>query len=963
MSHLKGYHCHLQGNQPIVLNDPNAVWVIQSGSVGVFAITLSTNQIIGKRRYLFTSNAGEALFSLAITDCPEQRILAVPLENTELFKLEQSYLHALITQTDIQIIRWVENWLQHFDNAIPSHCPSVDQCMTNGQHHFSLVEGQTFQPKAETITWVEIKEGKLRWLGLSELVLTSETNLFPLSEKMWLEAEGDAQVAISSSSSIRDSHAVLFGISNLHRCILNSIKYLEQQEARKSSHRLQIQEKLNHQMTTRALENLTEAFGGKNETLLPLEGDFLLRVIGAVGKSLDVTIRPPAQTENIQQMRDPLKAIARASRLKMRRVLLRDSWWQNDCGSLVAFVEADNQPVALLPTGPNSYEIFHPKDHTRSSVDLRTAETLAPVAYTFYRPLPDKTLSFMEVLYFSLQGRVRDFLIVLLTGIAAALLGMLIPYATAILIDNAIPDSDKGLLLQIGMGLLAAALGTVLFRLSQNLALLRLETIAESSAQTAVWDRLLSLPIVFARRYTAGDLFSRVLSVITMRGQFSGPLITKSMSGLFAMLYLGLLFIYSWKLSIIPLMVLLLAITVTFYAGRRLLHHYRPLFNLQGNITGQTVQLINGVAKLRTAGAESRVFAAWSQNYSQRIKLEIRAQKINDGVIVFYTVMPTIASGIVFGCAIWMMNTDPNTRLNLSVGTFLAFYTAFQMFLQGTLDLGNSVSSALRIVPQAGRLLPILQTQPESELHKADPGQLVGRISVENLVFRYRSDGSPILDHVSLVAESGEFIALVGASGSGKSTLMRLLLGFETPESGTIYYDGQDLAGLDTDAVRRQLGVVLQNGRLMSASILENIAGGGAITHDEAWEAARSAGLEDDIAAMPMEMHTVISEGGSNISGGQRQRLLIARALALKPRVLLFDEATSALDNRTQAIVSESLDKLQVTRIVIAHRLSTIRNADCIYVLESGRIVQHGSFEELAATEGLFAHLMARQTV
>lgn len=246
-------------------------------------------------------------------------------------------------------------------------------------------------------------------------------------------------------------------------------------------------------------------------------------------------------------------------------------------------------------------------------------------------------------------------------------------------------------------------------------------------------------------------------------------------------------------------------------------------------------------------------------------------------------------------------------------------------------------------------------------MSKADPGKLIGKITVDHVTFCYRHDGLVTLDDVSISAEPGEFIALVGASGSGKSTLLRLLLGFETPQAGSVYYDGQDLSGLDVNAVRRQLGVVLQNGQLNSASIFENIAGSAQMTLDEAWEAARMSGFADDITAMPMQMHTVVSEGGSNLSGGQRQRLLIARALALKPRVLFFDEATSALDNKTQAIVSESLDKLQVTRIAIAHRLSTIRNAHRIYVLQAGRVVQQGTFQELAAVEGLFAQLMARQ--
>jgi ABC-type bacteriocin/lantibiotic exporter with double-glycine peptidase domain len=267
----------------------------------------------------------------------------------------------------------------------------------------------------------------------------------------------------------------------------------------------------------------------------------------------------------------------------------------------------------------------------------------------------------------------------------------------------------------------------------------------------------------------------------------------------------------------------------------------------------------------------------------------------------------------------------------------------------------------LEVVVLWERAKPILHETPEIDVNKADPGKLSGKLELEHVCFRYKADGPWNLDNVSIKAEAGEFIAFVGPSGSGKSTIIRLLLGFDTPELGTVYFDGQDLSGLDTSAIRRQLGVVLQNGRINSASIFENISGGALVTIDEAWEAARMAGFADDIQAMPMGMHTVISEGGTNLSGGQRQRLLIARSLVLKPKVLIFDEATSALDNRTQAIVSESLDKLRVTRVVIAHRLSTIKNADRIYVIEAGRVVQQGSYDELASQEGLFANLMARQ--
>jgi ABC-type bacteriocin/lantibiotic exporter with double-glycine peptidase domain len=244
-----------------------------------------------------------------------------------------------------------------------------------------------------------------------------------------------------------------------------------------------------------------------------------------------------------------------------------------------------------------------------------------------------------------------------------------------------------------------------------------------------------------------------------------------------------------------------------------------------------------------------------------------------------------------------------------------------------------------------------------------NPGKLRGRITVENATFRYRQDGPLVLDNVSIRANPGECIAVTGPSGSGKSTIINLLLHFEKPHSGAVYFDGRDLGSLDITAVRRQIGVVTQDGRVLNGSILENICGGSGQNIHAAWDAARAAGLAEDIEQMPMGMHTRVSDGGGNLSGGQRQRLLIARALVAKPSILIFDEATSALDNRTQAIVSESLRRLKATRILVAHRLSTLRNADRIYVVEKGRVIQEGPYDQLVREPGLFARLVTRQTI
>jgi ATP-binding cassette subfamily C protein len=383
----------------------------------------------------------------------------------------------------------------------------------------------------------------------------------------------------------------------------------------------------------------------------------------------------------------------------------------------------------------------------------------------------------------------------------------------------------------------------------------------------------------------------------------------------------------------------------------------RSLERLRGKILGLTVQLISGVTKLRVAAAETRAFAYWSQQYTQQQKLVLRTEKFENNLAVFNELLPLVSSMLIFTFTV--LATQQTS--GLSIGTFLAFNAAFGSFMAGATSLSNSVMNILSIVAFWELAKPILEAKPEVDEYKADPGKLSGKLLVERVTFRYSDDGPITLENVRLSAKPGEFIALVGPSGSGKSTIFRLLLGFETPESGEVYYDNQALTGLDVLAVRRQLGVVLQQSQVLSTSIFENIAGNALVTMDEAWEAARHAGFAEDITRMPMGMHTVISEGGTNLSGGQKQRLLIARALALKPKILLFDEATSALDNRTQAIISESLDKLKVTRVVVAHRLSTIRNADRIYVLDCGRVVQQGCFQELAEQEGLFARLMARQ--
>ncbi|WP_445634099.1 NHLP bacteriocin export ABC transporter permease/ATPase subunit [Nostoc sp. DSM 114161] len=971
---LPGEYYRFKGNQPLLLDDPQTVWIVRSGSMSLFAIAVNNGNPEGKRRYLFNVKSAEAMFSIASEFQSQQlQILAVSLEETELLKISRKDFESIFPDKQDYAVNLVKRWIYQLGSAVACEPNRNLKILKPGTQFFSLTPGEIFQPEQGSISWVRIQSGYANLMGFAELIVDAASGLLPVSADMWLQAKSILELEIFRAEDIQEADTLMVSLAQLQMNFLQIINLLSEQEIQQEIQRCRQREHLKRQVMNETLEELSsvvqpqetatssQIIHGNNSS-----DQALLVAAGAVGRALGIAIRPPARSEDLKRLKHPIDAIARASRIRMRRLHLIGNWWKSDCGPMLGYTLEDESPVALLPvknrTRGNSYEIFDPLKQTRTPVNEQSAARLCTTAYVFYRPLPDKHLKTWDILLFALQGHFQDLVIILLSAIAVSLLGMVTPQAIAILIDNAVPDSDRGLLLQIALGLCATAFGGTIFQLAQGLALMRLETFADSSTQTAVWDRLLKLSVSFFNQYSIGDLESRVSSISEIRSILSGTVLKTIFSGVFALLNLGLLIYYNGSLTAIALVAAVVNIALTFFSGMLTLGKVRPLLEQQGQIFGVMVQLINGVAKLRVAGAEERAFAYWGKQYSQQIKLVLSTQAIEDVLNVCNKVLPIFTSGVLFWFTATLLQQSQQTGTQaLSIGTFLAFNSAFGTFISGATSLSTTVVDVLKVIPLWKRAQPILQAEPEVNNSKADPGRLSGRIVVDHLAFRYRDDRPLILNNVNIQAEPGEFIALVGTSGSGKSTLFRLLLGFETPESGSIYYDGQELTGLDIHAVRRQIGVVLQNSRLMSASIFENIASGALVTIDEAWEAARMAGLADDIQAMPMGMHTVVSEGGGNISGGQRQRLLIARALVLKPRILLFDEATSALDNKTQAIVSESLDRLKVTRIVIAHRLSTIHNADRIYMLQDGRVVEQGSFERLVNQQGPFAQLMMRQ--
>ena len=958
----------IKSNQPFLLLDPQNVWLVISGQVSIFATQVDNQKPIGERHYLFSINPGEVLFGVAVTQ--QLGILAVALEDVELQQLSVEEVGRQIAQGNQSAIARLESWLQHLGETLALE--SLQQTLSPENTllspcsltiPYSLETNQSIQPPPEQIVWVKVSQGRTSWQGFSDLLLDKNSPGFPLVKGMWLTATSPTEINVIPTFEGGNSEQLPASLAIFHRYFGYALNFYAQERKQAEYRRFQAREQLNQQLSSSALGKLASVLQPQQITL-EQPGTPLLIAAGAVGRVQKIKIQPPAASEDLSLLQDPLEAIARASQCRIRRVQLVGSWWQQEHGPLLAYTAEHNSPVALLPNqAGKGYLLFNPVQETRTTVTQTVAQSIATDAYVFYRPLPLVVQNIVELFQFGIEGYQQDIFLIILVGSLTTLLGMVVPQATGMLIDQAIPDSDRLLLWQIGLALFAAALGKSAFQLSQGIITLRVEYATDVNLQLAVWDRLLKLTPAFFRQYTSGDLVNRLLAIRQIRSQLSGATQRTLLSGLFSLLNLGLMFIYSVKLALIGLGISILAIIITFTSGLLLVRKERQQEKLDGEIYGLTVQLIGGVAKLRVAAAEERAFATWAEKYSQKTKLTFGIQQINDAVSTFNEALPLVSSVLLFWFAILFMQIAQaqGKPTSLTAGTFLAFYAAFTIYISGVTDLSNTLTDILGIVTLWERAKSIVQAPTEYDPSRTDSGRLAGRVVLDHITFRYREDGSLILDNVCIQANPGEFIALVGPSGSGKSTLFRLLLGFEVPQSGAVYYDGQDLAKLDVISVRRQLGVVLQNGRVQQGSIFVNIACGALITLNDAWMAAEMSGLAEDVEQMPMGMHTVVSEGGSNLSGGQRQRLLIARALIGKPKIILMDEATSALDNRTQAVVTQSLESLSVTRIVIAHRLSTIRHADRIYVLEAGRVVQAGSFAELVEQEGLFAKLVARQ--
>ena len=682
--------------------------------------------------------------------------------------------------------------------------------------------------------------------------------------------------------------------------------------------------------------------------------DATLAVCRLVGAAAGVRIVPPAGGGALDDRMDPVDRVALSSRFRTRVVRLSGRWWRENSGPLVGRRAGSGLPVALLWRHGGYLAVDAAGRRIR--IDKVNAPEFEPRAVMFYRPLPERPLSAVQLLRFALRGTRPDLGGLLLGGLVAVGLGALVPIATGQVLGVYVPHGERGFVVQMSLAIVASSVVAAAFMLLENIAILRMEGRVEATLQPAVWDRLLRLPTRFFAGRSTGELASAAMGISAIRKVLSGISSVAAQACTVGTVNFALLLYFSPALTLVALGMLVLSGGVFLGLGLWQLRWQRRLVVLNNKLNNKAFQTLRGLPKLRVAAAESFAYAAWAEDFARSRELQRKVGGMRNLVTVFNAVYLPLCTLIMF-----MLLAGP-ARGTLSPSAFLTFNTSVTMMLTAATQLTGALVSAAAVLPLFEQITPVLQAVPEVAAGSTVPGPLAGAVEARQLSFRYAEDGPMVLEDVSFSVRPGEFVAIVGASGCGKSTLLRLLIGFDRPTSGSVLYDGQDLAALDRTAVRRQCGVVLQNAQPFSGSLLDCICGAEVFSLEEAWEAAGMAGLAEDIKRMPMGMHTVLSDGGGTISGGQRQRLMIAQALIRRPRLLFFDEATSALDNETQRVVTESTRRLRSTRIVIAHRLSTVMDADRVVVMSGGRVVQEGPPAQLLAdTGGLFHELVRRQ--
>ena len=897
----------LQAGKRWRLKNADEYLLVQQGMIEVYAVT--ARQESYRQEYLFSLKVGQAVFP-AFDEFGEIDILIYALEDCQLQveKLANSSKENLYPQMQewfkqLSCIRWVKSLADLGDNSLDQNGMMLDEDIASCSDLLKC-----FEEKQRIFSMLQ----GIRFLSADKRLERRQNIISHQKERLVNDA-----------------------IDNL----------LGEEEI--------FYEERNTEQRTKNLE----------------EASFIIHLVQKslrMGQS-DISI-PPERVKKLDSI-GLIRRVAQKANVQLRLIKLEKNWYTKDCGTMIGYYGEKKEMAAIIPQTPGHYRLITRSMPEGIKITENEANKLDMDAFLCYAGFPRRKMRIRDLLRFMFrQCWLSDYRTILLVSFFAGIIPLVTPVITETVFQNIIPIMDREGLVSVTQVLMVTSFTMAALSMIRSVSVMRIGSRLDMSVEAALWGRLLNMPEKFFRRFTTGELASRMRGFEALNEVLSGTFVSSVFNTLFSFWSLLLMCWYSLKLTAVAVVIWAIWCVITVAIYWRVLSYQRKLIAATNAEAGLVQQIFAGLGKFRVHGAEEQAYNLWSKVFGETWRWNLALRWQNNYNSIIGAAQPFILTMVLYYFAVYGLQDSSNTvadteKVIIGIGyaQFLAFeaaFTAFNATLNSVIPL---IGKFFSIQPHIENLRPILEEIPENTTDKVEADPLSGGIEVSHLSFAYGEDNKDVLHDISFQIAAGENVAIVGHSGCGKSTLVRLLLGFEKPRSGAIYYDGQSLAELSLPSVRSQMGVVLQNGQLMSGDIFTNIVGQAALTQDDAWEAAEAAGIADDIRAMPMGMNTVISEGSENISGGQRQRIMIARALAAKPAILIFDEATSALDNRTQSIVTESLNKLKTTRLVIAHRLSTIKECDRILVMDKGALVESGTYEELVAKNGVFAKLVRRQ--
>jgi NHLM bacteriocin system ABC transporter ATP-binding protein len=918
-----GTYVDCSGLTRLDLQGPQVLWLVAAGSLDLFAVDAVQQ---GHWHHLGRLEAGSLL--LGPVTGPQHTLVARPLRDCVVHRIG---LRELYQTADTQ------TW-SYDEYGNPQYVPPTTSPL---EYALALGVGRSlsvlFQAPMVTERAAEITDDDVFWMQV------------PPGSVQY----GSLYGAEAAADLLMDPAVWQSMVDQQYRLLTTLDRWIEQLE-RTHETRTAAGIKAGEAVRAQADRTLLASIGkssGKRTTAADADASYAACKL--VAEAAGIQLAEPAQSGTESERLDPVELVAIASRVRTRAVRLDGRWWRDDIGPLVGRRALSGAPVALL-WRRGGYVAVHPATGRETPIEKANAEEFEPRAVMFYRPLPERTLSPLRLLRFSMRGTGGDLGSLLISGLVTVAIGALVPIATGKVLGEFVPKAQTGLIVQVCLAVMLTSIVAAAFMLLENLTILRLEGRIEATLQPAVWDRLLRLPTKFFTERSTGELASAAMGISSIRRLMAGvgPVLAQSVT--VGAMNLVLLFWYSTSMAMAAIGMLVVIAGAFLGLGLWQVRWQRKLVVLTNKLNNQAFQTLRGLPKLRVAAAENYAYAAWASEFARSRELQQKVGRIKNLTTVMGAVYLPLCTLLMF-----MLLAGP-ARGVMSAAAFLTFNTSVTMLLTSVTQLTGAFVSAVAALPLFEEIKPVLEAAPEVRTASTRPGPLSGAIEARRLSFRYSDDGPLVLDDVSFDIRPGEFVAIVGPSGCGKSTLLRLLIGFDKPVSGSVLYDGQDLAALDQSAVRRQCGVVLQHAQPFTGSILDVICGTEPYTPEEAMAAAEMAGLAEDIKRMPMGLHTIV-QGSGAVSGGQRQRLMIAQALIRRPRILFFDEATSALDNETQRTVIESTKALNATRIVIAHRLSTVLDADRVIVMEDGRVAQQGPPAQLLADTGGRLHELVRR--